>query len=104
MAFYVDVFGWNHQTGEGLSGPYTAISVGDRVVAGAMPKPRAEIPNSWSVYFAVDDTARAIDTTRAAGGRVDFGPLQLPDVGIFAGLVDPTGAHFSVIQLAGEVD
>ena len=86
------------------NGPYTSFAVGDRVVAGAMPKPDPEIPNSWGVYFAVDDTAQAIETANVNGGHVTYGPLDIPDVGVFAGIADPYGAKFTVIQLAQPVD
>jgi hypothetical protein len=69
-----------------------------------MPKPSDEIPNHWGVYFAVDDTSGAIATTTANGGRVVYGPMDVPNVGIFAGLSDPFGAHFTVIQLSQPVD
>jgi predicted enzyme related to lactoylglutathione lyase len=86
------------------NGPYTSISVGERVVAGAMPKPMPEIPNHWSVYFAVDDAAAAMDVAKGEGGSISYGPMSIPEVGTFVGIVDPTGAHFTVIQLAAEVD
>jgi len=63
-----------------------------------------EIPNHWGVYFAVDDTASAIETAEANGGHVTYGPWDIPDVGVFAGLADPYGANFTVIQMAQPVD
>lgn len=104
LPFYQAVFGHTYETSQGPSGPYTAISAGDRVVAGAMPKPSDEIPNHWGVYFAVDDTPDAIATATAKGGQVVYGPMDIPDVGVFAGLTDPFGAHFTVIQLSQPVD
>jgi hypothetical protein len=104
LAFYANVLGHTHETSEGVSGPYTAVSAGDRVIAGAMTKPAAEIPNNWGVYFAVDDASRAIETALANGGEKIYGPMTIEEVGIFAGLTDPTGAVFTVIELANEVD
>ena len=104
LAFYGSVFGHAFETAQTPSGPYTSISVGDRVVAGAMPKPTPEIPNNWGAYFAVDNTPEAIETATSNGGTVTFGPMEVPNVGVFAGLVDPFGAHVTVIQLASPVD
>ena len=104
LDFYTEVFGHSHETAEMPNGPYTSISVGDRAVAGAMPKPDPGFPNSWGVYFAVDDTNKAMTVAQENGGSVTFGPMEIPEVGTFAGLVDPYGAHFTVIQLAGPVD
>jgi len=102
--FYAAVFGHSFETAEMPNGPYTSISAGDRVVAGAMPKPMPEIPNYWGVYFAVDDAPAAIATATSNGGQTTYGPMEIPDVGTFGGLVDPYGAHFTVIQLAQPVD
>lgn len=102
--FYGAVFGWTFETSQMPAGPYTVFSVGDRAVGGMMPKPSPDIPNHWGTYFAVDDAATAIETTKAGGGALSHGPMDIPQVGVLAGLVDPTGAHFTVIQLAGEID
>lgn len=104
LEFYQAVFGHASEETEGGSGPYYVLSAGDRPAAGAMAKPAPEIPNNWGVYFAVDDAAAALETARENGGEVSYGPIDLPEVGTFVGLVDPTGGHFTVIQLAGEVD
>lgn len=104
LPFYGSVFGHTFETAQMPGGPYTSISVGDRVIAGAMPKPAPEIPNNWGVYFAVDDAAAAIETATSSGGGTTFGPMEVPNVGAFAGLIDPYGAHFTVIQLASPVD
>jgi len=104
MGFYAEVFGWTYETSQMPSGPYTAFSVGERAVGGALKKPMAEIPNYWSVYFAVDDIAAAVETATANGASVDYATMEIPDVGAFSGLADPTGGHFTVIQLASEVD
>jgi predicted enzyme related to lactoylglutathione lyase len=104
LGFYEAVFGHSSEETEGGSGPYYVLSAGDRPVAGVMSKPAPEIPNSWGVYFAVDDAGVAVKTAVEHGGSVSYGPIDLPDVGTIAGLVDPTGGHFTVIQLANEVD
>lgn len=104
LEFYGAVFGHTSEETEGGSGPYYVLSAGERPVAGAMAKPAPEIPDSWSVYFAVDDAAAAVVTAQENGGEVSFGPIDLPGVGTIVGLVDPTGGHFTAIQLAGEVD
>ena len=104
LEFYATVFGHTHKTAEMPNGPYTSVSVGDRVVAGAMPKVMPEVPNHWGVYFAVDDVEAAMGVVNAEGGSVTFGPMAIPEVGTFVGIVDPTGAHSTLIQLAGEVD
>ena len=102
--FYGAILGWTFETNEMPNGPYTVFSVGDRAVGGMMPKPDPSIPNSWGCYFAVDDASETRDTAITHGGTVSYGPMEIPEVGTFLGLIDPTGAHFTVIQLAGEID
>ena len=104
LPFYEAVFGHTFETAQTPTGPYTAISAGDRAVAGAMPKPKPEIPDGWGVYFAVDDAKRAVETVTNNGGKLDYYPMEIPDIGVITGVADPYGAHFTVIQLAQPVD
>jgi predicted enzyme related to lactoylglutathione lyase len=57
------------------------------------------MPAAWGVYFAVDDTDKAAETTAARGGSVIQQPTDIPP-GRFAVLADPAGAFFSVIKMA----
>ena len=104
IPFYERVLGFTSETSEGLSGPYTSLKVGGRAVAGAMSPPNPDIPNNWGVYFAVDDVGRAKDIIVEAGGRAIAGPMEIPDVGTLLVVADPTGAVFTLIQLAMEID
>ena len=38
------------------------------------------------------------------GGSARGDTVEIPEVGIFAALADPSGAEFSVVQLAFEID
>jgi len=104
LPFYEAVFGHTFETAQTPTGPYTAISAGDRAVAGAMPKPKPEIPDSWGVYFAIDNAKEAVDTVTSNGGQLDYYPMEIPNIGTITGVSDPYGAHFTVIQLAQPVD
>ena len=50
-----------------------------------------EAPANWLVYFTVPDADAAAETTKAAGGQVVNGPVDIP-VGRLAVLADPQGA------------
>ena len=104
LPFYEKVFGHTIGRTQNPTGEYVHFSVNDREIAGAMAPPVGNIPNNWGVYFAVDDTQEAIDAALANGGSKTYGPMEVSDVGVFAGLQDPFGAHFTVIQLASPVD
>ena len=58
----------------------------------------AEVPPHWSVCFAVADADTVVETARRLGAAVTFGPMDMP-IGRFAGIIDPQGAAFSVMQM-----
>lgn len=102
--FYGAVFGWRGETFDMGDGPdYVTWHIGDEEgsvggmidMRGDMPD---EIPPHWMVYFSVDDTDGTIDQVKERGGSVAFGPTEIPNVGRFAVLSDPQGAHFAVIK------
>lgn len=100
--FYEAVFGWGTRKGTDPSMPYTEFLVGDQSVAGMMPRPAtmpAEVPAYWGVYFAVDDTDKAVGKVAELGGSTIVEPMDVPP-GRFATCVDSQGAVFSVITLA----
>jgi predicted enzyme related to lactoylglutathione lyase len=104
-AFYEKVFGYEVETTETPGGrDYHMFKVGDRGIAGALEPPKPDIPNSWGVYFAVDDVAETEKVATENGGSVVYGPMEAPEVGTFLGLADPVGSQFTVIQLAAPVD
>lgn len=99
-AFYTEVFGW---TADGSDGPmpYTEFKIGDKSIAGMMPKPPnmpAEIPSYWMPYFAVVDADKKAGEITAAGGTVMVPGTDIPTGGRFAIAADPTGAVFGLYQ------
>jgi uncharacterized protein len=81
---------------------YQTLRVEDRDVAGlwlmSADVPH-ETPPHWTVYFAVDDTDAAVATATARGAALNL-PAKDSPYGRFAGLADPQGAAFYVIQPA----
>ncbi len=102
--FYEHVFGHEVDQTRAEPAPYWVFSVGGRGIAGAMGSPNPNRPNAWSINFAVDDAHAAITTAMEAGGSKSYGPMEIAGVGKFAGLVDPFGAHFTVIELETDID
>jgi predicted enzyme related to lactoylglutathione lyase len=58
----------------------------------------AEVPAHWLAYFAVDDTDAVVERAQASGGRLTFGPMDIP-AGRFAVLADQHNAIFGIIKL-----
>jgi len=102
-AFYPAVFGWGAgKPGfEGAPESYVVWEVDGHAVGGMMQMTDeyfpAEVPAHWSVCFAVADVDAVADKVRELGGTVTYGPMDMP-IGRFAGIVDPQGASFSVMQ------
>lgn len=77
----------------------------DEGVAGLMtPPPGSGGAPGWRVYFAsgnVDATAARVEEL---GGKVFFGPMDIPHVGRFAVAGDPQGITFNIMTGAGGRD
>ncbi|MCQ9164963.1 VOC family protein [Arthrobacter sp. STN4] len=101
LKFYQDVFGW--KTAVMSDTPefrYSTVGEGRDSVAGVMDASRElpeQAPSSWQVYFQVDDADAAVATALSLGATV-VQPAQDTPFGRLAGLTDPTGALFKVIQ------
>jgi uncharacterized protein len=103
-AFYGEVFGWTAKQPPGapdwvwswqLDGQRWPEGIAGMMRMGEeMP---SEAPPYWQVYLVVEDADAAIEQTTAAGGRLIFGPQQVPS-GRIAVLFDPQGAAFSIIE------
>jgi uncharacterized protein len=100
--FYDALFGWKGETMEmgGGGPPYTVWMLGEGGIGGAMTPPMEGMPAFWGVYFAVADCDATVAKATELGAAVLNGPMDVPEVGRMAALVDPQGAAFSVIKNA----
>lgn len=97
-AFYEKVVGWR-ACDSGMPGhAYTILNVGDRPIGGMMALPpelkAAGVPACWTGYVGVADVDAAVASLAAAGGSVRRPAMDIPDVGRFAVVADPTGAAY----------
>jgi hypothetical protein len=104
-AFYPAVFGWvaGRPSFEGAPESYTVWELAGKPVGGMMQMTDeyfpAEIPPHWVVCFAVADADAITAKARELGATVMVEPMDMP-IGRFAGLIDPQGASFTVMQPA----
>lgn len=103
-SFYTDVFGWTAGPPP-FEGPgYTTWDLDGQTVGGMMAMTAdlfpAEIPPHWSVCFAVADCDAIVSRATELGAQVVAPAMDMP-IGRFAGFVDPQGAAFTVMQMAG---
>jgi predicted enzyme related to lactoylglutathione lyase len=105
-AFYGAVFGWGSKDIDmGESGTYTVWRHPDRAededgigglldIRGRVPD---EVPPHWLTYFTIEDVDESIEQAMGMGGKLTFGPMDLPN-GRLAVLIDPQGAAFGIYQ------
>ena len=99
--FYAALFGWEFEETRALGAPYTLIKSGGQYIAGISRtrRSRPEQPVSqWLSFMSVADVDRAAEQTRQAGGSVVAGPLDLPNVGRGAVVLDPDGAPLGLLR------
>ena len=101
--FYSELIGWNI-VDSGMPGmKYLLLKAGDKDAGGMMAMPAeipAEVPSHWMSYITVDDVDVAAKKTAELGGMVLHGPEDIPTVGRFCVIQDPTSATVSLIKLA----
>ena len=95
--FYQELFGW--QKGEGMDmgpmGIYQIFTIAG-TPSGAMFNRPPQIPvSNWLYYFKVDDLDEVVERTKANGGKILNGPMDVPG-GRIAQCMDPQGAAFAV--------
>ena len=102
-AFYPAVFGWTigRPAFEGAPESYVVWELDGQPVGGMMTMNDEffppELPAFWGVCFAVEDCDATVTTARGLGATVSWEPMDMP-IGRFAGIVDPQGASFSIMQ------
>jgi len=96
--FYKDLFGWGLKPSSHDGMQYTELQVGTQSVGGMMPPPMAGIPSHWAAYFFATDLDASVTKAKSLGAKVTVGPQAIPNVGRFAVLQDPQGAHFSLYE------
>lgn len=97
--FYAGQFGWTK--GEamdmGAMGTYQLFLIDGEQSGGMMNKP-PEVPvPAWLYYFTVDDINAGSERVKAAGGKVLFGPMEVPGGGWISQCQDPQGAMFAIM-------
>ncbi len=97
--FYRELFGWTVQEPNPQMGGYRVVQLGEAAIGGIMGCPEGTPKQSyWGGYVTVADLAATVAKCEALGGKVAVPPMDIPNVGRMAVLMDPTGAILSAIQ------
>lgn len=101
--FYSDLLGWE-AADSGMPGmKYTLFKVGETQAAGCMMMPEeipAHVPSHWMGYITVDDIDAIAKRTQELGGKVEHPPTDIPNLGRFCVISDPTGAVVALMQFS----
>ena len=93
--FYSKVFGWKLDECAASCGTYISLSNNARSFGGMMAMPEcvpAQVPSHWGPYVNVVDVDAATAKVKTLGGTVHVEPQDIPEVGRFSCIADPTGA------------
>jgi uncharacterized protein len=98
-SFYGSLFNWklnDMDMGGGMT--YTMIEVGDGTGGGMMQHPMPGAPSMWVPYTLVDDAAAATKKAKSLGGTVLKDVSEVPGMGWFSIIQDPTGGVLGLWQ------
>ena len=81
----------------GAGAVFTTEAKENNQMASFNPTP-PNTPTSWLCHVLIDNREAAIERTKRMGGKVLMDKIDVPNMGHFAVLMDPTGGVFSVFQ------
>jgi hypothetical protein len=105
IAFYGALLGWKTKPETGAETVEYVEWVNDGSSMGGLMAMRGEmwtgVPPHWMLYVTVADCDERAKHAVEIGGKVYVQPRDIPNVGRFAGITDPQGAMFQIIQMTG---
>lgn len=100
LRFYEKVLGFTHKTmNMGPGGDYHTLESKDGVSRGGVTAhlPKGVAPH-WLPYVEVNDPDATIARAKKLGAKIPMAPEDIPGVGRFGILEDPTGAMLAVMK------
>jgi uncharacterized protein len=103
--FYTELLGWTLKAGQVEAMVYNEIVVNGQAVGGIyqMGPEFGGAPSHWMPYVAVDDVDASVKRAEELGGKVCVPPSDIPNVGRFSVITDPTGATISLLTFGPHV-
>ena len=100
-AFYGRLFEWQLEDvpiSAVPDGNYTMIKVGSGTGGGMLKNPMPGAPSSWLAYIDVADVKQMTQKAKTLGATVMKDVTEIPNMGWFSILTDPTGAMIALWQ------
>ncbi len=100
-AFYGKLFDWElEDVPMGAHETYTLVKVGQGTGGGMMRQPVPGAPSAWLAYVLVDAVEAATRKAVSLGAQLLKEVTEVPGMGWFSVLADPTGAPFALWKAA----
>jgi uncharacterized protein len=97
--FYSKLFDWTlEDIPMGPSDTYTIIKVGEGTGGGMLKNPMPGVPSFWLAYVLVDEIGAATKKAASLGAKVVKDSVEVPNMGWFSIIEDPTGAAVALWQ------
>lgn len=95
-AFYTELLGWTTRTmSMGPEAEYTMFANSGKDFGGIEAAKAPDVPSHWIHYTTVEDVDAAAAAAKSLGGAVHVPPTDIPTVGRFAIIADPTGGFIA---------
>lgn len=101
QSFYTALFGWTTQVQDMGEMTYTMFMSGEKSVGGMLQTPKdkiAQISPHWTSYIYVENIEKTLEKAKELGATIAVPITNVTDMGVFAIIVDPTGAHIAFWQ------
>jgi predicted enzyme related to lactoylglutathione lyase len=99
-SFYSTLFDWKLGEMPGPVGPYVTIDVGEGTGGGMLQHPMPGAPSVWIPYVVVDDVVATTEKAKSLGAQVIRELTEVPNMGEFSIILDPTGAALGLWKTA----
>jgi predicted enzyme related to lactoylglutathione lyase len=97
--FYAGLLGYSVESQDmGPMGTYFILKRGDRQTAGIMKKPPQVPQPYWLQYVAVKEVDASTRSAKELGASILIAPTDIPEVGRFSVVADPTGAVIGLFK------
>lgn len=99
--FYKSLFSWkvtDMKMGDGSV--YTMVEGAEGGIGGIASNPMPGAPSSWLGYIGVASVNKAVKKASKLGAKIVVDRMEVPGMGAFAIMIDPTGAQVAVWEAA----
>jgi predicted enzyme related to lactoylglutathione lyase len=98
--FYAKLLRWTPQFRVAGATSFIEMKAGSQSVASVFEACADEDRSAahWCPYLCVEDIHATLATAVRLGGKKLCEPMEIPGLGTYAGLTDPTGAHLALLQ------